>query len=77
MKGHGINTYSRRPENNPFVSKKFAEAAIKYLYRNAGGVAQALIVRYDSAVSGTRSRETWDALSRRVEETLIKSYLMA
>ena len=44
----------------------------------AGGAARALTVRYGNAVNATRSKESWDAANRHVEEkTLIKAYLMA
>lgn len=38
----------------------FAETAIRYLRGKAGGAAQELTVRFGSAVSGTRLRESWD-----------------
>ena len=48
------------------------------MHGKAGAAARALTVRYGSAVNGTRSRESWDAPTRHVEEeTLIKAYLMA
>ena len=48
------------------------------MHGRAGGVARELTARCGSAVNGTRSKESWDAPNRHVEEeTLIKAYLMA
>jgi len=40
--------------------KSFAEIAIRYLHGKAGGAAQELTVRFGSAASDTRLRESWD-----------------
>ena len=54
LEEHGTNSYSHRPESNPFASKIICGDCNKVFARKGGGAARELTARYGSAVSGTR-----------------------
>lgn len=63
LEKHGTNSYSHRPESNPFASRIVCGNCNKILHAKAGEAAQALEERYRSAVSGTRLKGLWDTLT--------------
>ena len=54
LEEHGTNSYSHRPESNPFASKIVCGSCNKFSHGKAGGAAPDLTGRYGRAVSVTK-----------------------